>query len=620
MNESSITNPRPPKKHKKTQRSKKIQNMLKKLSIFYVNIRDLKSKETSFKTRIEEVKPSIIAITETWMDEEDDISIEGYDTVYRNERKGKGGGILIAVHNNLMNIVCEIAQTKEMYESIWLVLNNGRINVKIGVVYFPQEKDVTILEAESIYSKISDEVREGRSAGQSIVILGDFNCKVGTKIKGNNKEQTAGGKMLLSLIREEKLALMNGSEICKGLWTRVEGNKKSVLDYVVVSKENRNAVGEMIIDEEKEFAPLRIKDSETKYSDHNVILVKLNVIEPEMQTAVGRNRTVVTSKGREKIRVELKEESVSKIWEEPGSVKEKYTKWSTKVKGIEEKHRTQVKKKKFTSKKVRIMKRMHKQLKEKRTAEEDSDKKREIIEEIKVLKTQVIEAEAEEKCRKIIKVVESISRNGKMNSGAFHEFRRKFKRKDEKPHAMINSEGKKVTEHGEIRKVYQDFYVELLNNKDQHENSMNNGNVSKTFQEIMDRAAEQPPLVVSKATVAATLKKMKRRKAMDDKGWNNELMKDGGDEMEKSIELMINAVLSEEVIPDEWNSMLIKSTHKKGEKSLMKNKRGLFLTNVVSKAFEKAVEIEMGPLRYDRFQSGGTKGLAPIDNWLIIIG
>ena len=85
------------------------------------------------------------------MCEEDDISIEGYDTVYRNEREGKGGGILIAVHNNLMNIVCEIAQTKEMYESIWLVLNNGRINVKIGVVYFPQEKDVTILEAESIY-------------------------------------------------------------------------------------------------------------------------------------------------------------------------------------------------------------------------------------------------------------------------------------------------------------------------------------------------------------------------------------------------------------------------------------------------------------------------------------
>ena len=228
-----------PKRHKKIRRSKKIKNMLKKMTIYYANVRDLKSKETSFQARIEEVKPSIIALTETWMSEEKNIELEGYDTVYRNDREaGAGGGILIAVHNNLRHVVCEAAKTNDGYESIWMVLDNRKVKLKIGVVYFPQEKDLTTIEAENIYSMISEEIKEGRRCGQSTIVVGDFNCKVGSKIKGNKEEKTEGGKMLIKLLREEKLAMINGSELCKGLWTRVEKNQKSILDYVLMTKEN----------------------------------------------------------------------------------------------------------------------------------------------------------------------------------------------------------------------------------------------------------------------------------------------------------------------------------------------------------------------------------------------
>ena len=218
-----------------------------------------------------------------------------------------------------------------------------------------------------------------------------------------------------------------------------------------------------------------------------------------------------------------------------------------------------------------------------------------------------------------MKIVENITSNGKLNGGAFWEFKKKFSRKVEQPHAMINAEGKKVFAHDEIKKVYKDFYEKLLNNKEQHEQSESNNIVSAKFEDIMKSAEEQQPLVVSRSTVATVFKKLKRKKARDDKGWNNELMKDGGEEMEKSAEMMINCVLSEEIIPDEWNSMLIKSNHKKGEKMHMKNKRGIFLTNVVSKAFEKAVEIEMGPVEFDIFQAGGTKDRSTSDNWIIVM-
>ena len=40
------------KKGKRKKRGKKIRNMLKKMSIYYLNVRDLKSKWTSFQERV----------------------------------------------------------------------------------------------------------------------------------------------------------------------------------------------------------------------------------------------------------------------------------------------------------------------------------------------------------------------------------------------------------------------------------------------------------------------------------------------------------------------------------------------------------------------------------------
>ena len=89
--------------------------------------------------------------------------------------------------------------------------------------------------------------------------------------------------------------------------------------------------------------------------------------------------------------------------------------------------------------------------------------------------------------------------------------------------------------------------------------------------------------------------------------------------MIESLVRMMNCVLKEEIIPSEWETMLIKSIHKKGEKSLMKNKRGIFLTNVLSKVFEKALESVIGHIQYDKFQMGGMKGRSTVDNWLIVM-
>ena len=75
--------------------------------------------------------------------------------------------------------------------------------------------------------------------------------------------------------------------------------------------------------------------------------------------------------------------------------------------------------------------------------------------------------------------------------------------------------------------------------------------------------------------------------------------------------MMINELATNMVVAKEWEEMIIKSIGKaKGDQQLMKNKRGLFLTNIVSKVMEKMmknrtkdkVEEGMSP-----FQCGGVK-------------
>merc|ERR1712072_1229971 len=73
-------------------------------------------------------------------------------------------------------------------------------------------------------------------------------------------------------------------------------------------------------------------------------------------------------------------------------------------------------------------------------------------------------------------------------------------------------------------------------------------------------------------------------------GWKNNVIKEGGEEMIKSLVKISNMVDKQKTIPLEWEKMGIKTVHKTGERYHMSNKRGLFLTNNVSKVYERIVK------------------------------
>ena len=70
----------------KARRSKRIKNALKHFTIFYQSIRGIKSKVDSLTETLDDTNPTIICLIETHMLKEEEITIPGYETVFREDR------------------------------------------------------------------------------------------------------------------------------------------------------------------------------------------------------------------------------------------------------------------------------------------------------------------------------------------------------------------------------------------------------------------------------------------------------------------------------------------------------------------------------------------------------
>ena len=115
--------------------------------------------------------------------------------------------------------------------------------------------------------------------------------------------------------------------MCKGLWTRVQGQERSILDYVLTNSKLLSTVTEMIVDENKNYSVFNFEKSGKTYSDHNAILLKLNLI-----TAIEKQKKnrIITKCGYKKYRNKLTQEQISGILKKD-TIQVSYDKWSEEV-------------------------------------------------------------------------------------------------------------------------------------------------------------------------------------------------------------------------------------------------------------------------------------------------
>ena len=120
---------------KKTRQSKKIKNALTNFKVFYQNVRGLKSKVELIMETISDYQPMLICLVETHLQKEEQIKISGYSQIFHNERSGNSGGIMLSVKENIRAATSETAQGKGILQSFWILLDNNRSKIRIGVIY-----------------------------------------------------------------------------------------------------------------------------------------------------------------------------------------------------------------------------------------------------------------------------------------------------------------------------------------------------------------------------------------------------------------------------------------------------------------------------------------------------
>ena len=101
------------------------------------------------------INPAVICLVETYLNERDKVSFEGYQCFSLN-CVTEGGGILIGVNNNLVHISIEVNETNGKEEMRWILINNSSIKIRIWVVYIKQESGTTVQELAKCKKKIEN--------------------------------------------------------------------------------------------------------------------------------------------------------------------------------------------------------------------------------------------------------------------------------------------------------------------------------------------------------------------------------------------------------------------------------------------------------------------------------
>ena len=605
----------------KVRRSQKIKNKLKEFKLLYNNIRGIKSKKESLKEIIAEERPTVVALVETLLEENEKLIMEGYTIIERTNFDTNNRGIVIAVKNELLNITKEGGSYNEVGEQAWVDIDNRKVKLSIGVVYAPQESKTSKQELGNFYKEIQRRIKMAKEQGRKIIIAGDMNAKVGEEIENNKPKVTKGGKLLMRLVETDGIVMLNGQGKCQGTWTRIERESKSVIDYVLVDEDSEHNVKKMLIDEEKLGTPYRLDKTQRIYTDHCTITVTFNWFLKERNT---EDKIAVTKQNLKIFNKKTSGQELQQIWiEEHTPTARKYERWSKRVAEIAKETMTMKKRKPKESKKISVFRRKKKLVKQLIKREKTVEMKNLFIKRLAILNDQIIIQMKKEQQERTVQIAQRIKTEKGMNRNNFWEYMRKVKgRNPAVMHDVLNKRDELETSPEGIRDAYKEYYKDLLKKEPM---TTKEGREKEILMErminVIEEKSKNKMVQVKNKEIESAVKKLKKRKAGDREGWKNEMIAGGGTDMKRSFELMIKTMLKEKIVPEEWARIRIQSVLKKGPKKDLANQRGLFITNIVSKVVERVLidrNKEKMMKNISPFQSGGRKNRSVSDNLFIL--
>ncbi|XP_039274981.1 uncharacterized protein LOC120349093 [Nilaparvata lugens] len=153
-------------------------------------------------------------------------------------------GVAMAVRKNMEKNITDWNPVDERIITVDMIIR-GR-EVKIFGIYAPTD-DSDANTKDAFFDKLSEELIKTKSR-QEIILLGDFNGRVGQKIDsgiiGRHGEDVVNdnGMRWIELCEQYSLRILNGffqhKDIHKYTWTQNTRNLKSIIDYVVIKQDS----------------------------------------------------------------------------------------------------------------------------------------------------------------------------------------------------------------------------------------------------------------------------------------------------------------------------------------------------------------------------------------------
>ena len=184
------------------------------------------------------------------------------------------------VHQNLKPVLIPCDHTEFLEVDI-----SGRFgSIRTINSYGPQE-NLNMQTRAEYFLELESKIISAKTNQKLVCIQFDANSKFGSNvIPGDIHEMSSNGKLLCDLINRQDLIIVNSTNKCSGLITRlrktVNGEEKSVLDYFVVCRQLFQKIVKMIIDERRQYVLSRFYKYKTKTttveSDHNPLILELS--------------------------------------------------------------------------------------------------------------------------------------------------------------------------------------------------------------------------------------------------------------------------------------------------------------------------------------------------------
>ena len=172
-----------------------------------------------------------------------------------------------------------------------------------------------------------------------------------------------------------------------------------------------------------------------------------------------------------------------------------------------------------------------------------------------ILKEEIINEEKASFASKINRTVEELKKEGgAKDRGAFWKLKKKMEvKKKEQKTAIKDGSGKILEDEDSIKQNYQECCTDLLQKPVSEilEGKQREIEIKETFESILKIANYQDKRTVDIQNRIDAVKQLKRRKAGDRDGWQNEMILEGGTEIIYSIlHNMFNQILEGQNIPN----------------------------------------------------------------------